>query len=482
MLEEKALNTIKSLNMISFNDKILVGVSGGPDSISLLRFLLSLKKEFNLSVYVAHLNHKLRGKDSDEDAEFVIKIANKLKLSYKIEDCDINEYSKKYSLSIEEAARESRYRFYSRTAKIFNANKISLGHNADDQAETVLMRIIRGCGVEGLMGIPPVRGSIIRPLIECTREEIKEYCRKNNFKYRIDLTNRTPIYFRNKIRLKLLPILSEEYNENIKGNLLKLRNIISEVSEYLQKETEEAFCKVTNKENTEKVIIDLGKLNLLSLAIKRRIIRKSIKVIKGNLYDIHFKHIHQIMELINCQSGEKRLELPDRIIIKKRYDHLIVFKEKQIVENKKIITSDWEYGLSTPGKEKIKSLRITIETKVMNLSEVKPLEFSKKNKSYSEFTELIDFDKVKFPIKIRNKRHGDRFFPLKMNGSKKVKKYFIDKKIPKGQRNLIPLLVDDEEKIICVLGLRLDNRVKIEKTTEKILYVKIMFSNQINKI
>jgi len=389
ILEKKALNTIKRFNMISFNDKILVGVSGGPDSISLLSFLLSLKEKYNLSIYIAHLNHKLRGKDSDKDAEFVINIANKLKLPYRIEDCDINQYCKKYSLSIEEAAREYRYKFYANTAKKFNANKISLGHNADDQAETVLMRIIRGCGIEGLTGIPPVRDNIIRPLIECTRGDIEEYCQRKHLKYRTDSTNKKSIYFRNKIRLELLPILSAEYNENIKNNLLKLGNISAEVSEYLQAETETAFINVIYKESKGKVIIDLEKLKILPLVLKRRIIRKSIKMVKGDLYDINFKHIHQIIRLTDYQAGEKRLDLPDRIKIKKRYNHLIILKEKQVIENKKMAVSNWDYILLTPGKEKIEPLGITIETRVINLSEIKPLEFYKKKKLNSEFTEAI---------------------------------------------------------------------------------------------
>ena len=478
MLEEKALKTIKKFNMISFNDKILVGVSGGLDSVSLLRYLLSLKEEYNLSIYIAHLNHMLRGKESDKDAGFVKKIAEELKLSYKIENYDINECYKNNSLTLEETAREIRYKFYLRTAKIFKANKIALGHNADDQVETILMRLIRGCGLEGLKGIPPVRKSIIRPLIECARGDIEEYCRKYKLKYRMDLTNKKPIYFRNKIRLELLPILSEEYNGNIKDNLLKLGDIVSEVSEYLKRKTEAAFRDVIKKENTGKLIVDLEKLNILPLALKRRIIRKTIKIVKGNLYNISFKHIHQIIQLTDRQSGEKKIDLPEGLKIKKRYNDLIIFKKKQVAEDEKNSSLNWEYRLPTPGKEKIVSLGITIEIKVLNSSEIKPLEFYKRKKFTSEFTEFIDFNKVKFPIKIRNKRFGDKFFPINMKGVKKVKKFFIDRKIPKDKRNMIPLLVDDEGKIIWIIGLRLDNRVKIENTTKKILYVKIVFCNQ----
>ena len=478
MLEEKALSTIKRLNMISFNDKILVGVSGGPDSISLLWFLLSLKKEYNLSIYVAHLNHMLRGRESDEDAEFVKKAAIELKLAYKVEKCNINAYSKNYSLSIEEAAREYRYKFYSDSAKYFHASKIALGHSADDQGETVLMRMIRGCGLEGLKGIPAMRDNIIRPLIECTRDEIEHYCRKYQLKYRIDFTNKEPVYFRNKIRLELLPLLSREYNENIKDHLLKLGNIASEVSEYLQKETDAAFRKVLIKEMADRIIINLEKLNDYPLAIKRNIIRESIQIIKGNLNDITFWHIHQIENMTNHQSGEKGIDLPKGLKIKKRYNELIIFKKKQDADNQNDLFLDWEYKINIPGNAKIETLGMRVETKILDASSIEPLNFYKNQYRDRKFSEFVDLEKIRLPLKIRNWRFGDKFFPLNMNGSKKVKEFFIDRKIPKDRRNSIPILVDNEGKIIWIIGFRLDNRVKIQSNTKKILFIKISVSGQ----
>ncbi|MEA1939094.1 MAG: tRNA lysidine(34) synthetase TilS [Candidatus Caldatribacteriota bacterium] len=476
MLEEKAFNTIKRFNMLSFNDKVLIGVSGGPDSISLLMFLLSLKEKYHLSIYIAHLNHMLRGKESDKDADFVKKIAKGLNLSCEIKNYDLYKFYKNRSLSLEEAAREYRYRFYMETAKKFGTNKIALGHSSDDQAETVLMRIIRGSGLEGLMGIPPVRGNIIRPLIECTREEIEEYCQKHKIKYRIDSSNKTSVYFRNKIRLELLPLLSRKYNKNIKDNLLRLRNIVSEASGYLQEKTETSFMQIIKEENKDRIIIDLKKLKVLPLALKRRVIRKAIKTVKGNLFSISFKHIYQILKLTDYQLGEKKLNLPEELKIIKVYNELIIYKEKRGTGHKYKTPAFWEHYLSVPGKERIKLLGVTIEIKVFNSREIDPSEYDRREKSNSEFAEFIDFDKVKFPIKIRNRRFGDKFYPINMNGLKKVKKFFIDKKISKRQRNLIPLLVDSKEKILWIAGMRLDDRVKIKANTKKILYVKLAFN------
>jgi len=203
MLEEKILQTIKKFDMLSFNDRVLIGISGGPDSVTLLNVLLSFKKRYNLSVFIAHLDHMLRGKESDEDVNFVKNLAQELCLPCEVKSCNLTEIAQKEHLTLEEAARKYRYKFYSETAKKFKTNKIALGHNADDQVETVLMRFLRGSGLEGLMGIPPVRGKIIRPLIECSREEIEKYCKENKIEYRVDSSNKEVVYFRNKIRLKL---------------------------------------------------------------------------------------------------------------------------------------------------------------------------------------------------------------------------------------------------------------------------------------
>ncbi|MFH1001963.1 MAG: tRNA lysidine(34) synthetase TilS, partial [bacterium] len=216
MLEEKVLQTIKKFDMLSFNDRILIGISGGPDSVTLLNILLSFKKRYNLSFFIAHLDHMLRGRESDEDVNFVKNLAQVFGLPCEIKSSNLTKITRKEHLTLEEAARKYRYKFFLETARKFETNKIALGHNADDQVETVLMRFLRGSGLEGLMGIPPVRGKIIRPLIECSRTEIEEYCKENKIEYRVDSSNKEVVYFRNKIRLELLPLLSKSYNKNIK--------------------------------------------------------------------------------------------------------------------------------------------------------------------------------------------------------------------------------------------------------------------------
>ena len=477
MLEEKILQTIKKFDMLSFNDRVLIGVSGGPDSVTLLQVLLSLKKRYKLSFFIAHLDHMLRGEESDEDANFVKNLAQESGLPCEVKSCNLTEIVQKEHLSIEETARKYRYKFYSETANKFKANKIALGHNADDQVETVMMRFLRGSGLEGLMGIPPVRGKIIRPLIECSREEIEEYCKENKIEYRVDSSNKEIVYFRNKIRLELFPLLSEGYNNNIKDIILRLRSIISEVSVYLSQETELLFKEVARRESPETVIIDLKKFTSLPLALKRRIIRKSIEVVKGDLYSISFRHNNEILKLTEYQLGEKEIYLPDNLMVKKIYNKIMIYKKRISKDQTEKIPTFWEYDILIPGKTEIKSLGIKAEIKKLDSADIKSSLYFTRKKPKGEFLEFIDYNKVKLPLKLRNRRSGDKFYPLKMKGLKKVKDFFIDNKIPKSHRDFIPILVDNEDQIIWIMGMRLDDRVKINSDTKKVLCVKIKIKN-----
>lgn len=477
MLEEKVLQTIKKFDMLSFNDRILIGLSGGPDSVTLLNILLSFKKRYNLSFFIAHFDHMLRGKESDEDVNFVKNLAQELGLPCEVKSSNLTKIARKEHLTLEDAARKYRYKFFLETARKFKTNKIALGHNADDQVETVLMRFLRGCGLEGLMGIPPVRGKIIRPLIECSREEIEEYCKENKIGYRVDSSNKEVVYFRNKIRLELLPLLSKSYNKNIKDILLHLRSIISEVSVYLNQETELLFKEVARRESPEMVIIDLKKFTSLPLALKRRIIRKSIEVVKGNLYSISFRHNNEILKLTEYQLGEKEIYLPDNLMVKKIYNKIMIYKKRISKDQTEEIPTHWEYDILISGKTEIKSLGIKVEIKILDSADIKSSLYFTRKKSKGEFLEFIDYNKAKPPLKLRNRRSGDRFYPLNMKGLKKIKDFFIDNKIPKGYRDLIPILVDSEDQIIWVMGMRLDDRVKINSDTKKVLRVKTKIKN-----
>src|SRR3989304_8936645 len=229
--------TIKRFNMLQKGDRVIVACSGGPDSVALLHLLNQIKEKYDLKLFVAHINHKLRGQESDEDERFVKRLAQNLRLDSYARSFDVARIARKKKLSLEEAAREVRYEYLNKLALRLRATKISLGHNADDQAETVLMRLIRGTGALGLTGMSIVRGKIIRPLLQIKREEIEEFLKEQNLGSRIDSSNLRQDYLRNRIRLELLPHLKRNYNPKIIDTLNRTASILSAQEDYLEKET-----------------------------------------------------------------------------------------------------------------------------------------------------------------------------------------------------------------------------------------------------
>ncbi len=469
---EKIRTVLQNKCLIASDQLLIVGVSGGPDSLCLLDVLVHL----DYNIIIAHFDHCLRS-ESRAEAQAVKKTAEDMGIPFLLGQKNVVRYAETHRLSVEEASRVARYEFIFQQAERHGVQAVAIGHNADDQVETVLMRFLRGSGLEGLMGIPPVRGKIIRPLIECSRAEIEEYCKENKIGYRVDSSNKEVVYFRNKIRLELLPLLSKDYNKNIKDIMLRLRSIISEVSAYLNQETELLFKEVARRESPEMVIIDLKKFTSLPLALKRRIIRKSIEVVKGNLYSISFRHNNEILKLTEYQLGEKEIYLPDNLMAKKIYNKIMIYKKRISKDQTEEIPTPWKYDILIPGKTEIKSLGIKVEIKILDSADIKSSLYLNRKKSKGEFLEFIDYNKVKLPLKLRNRRSGDRFYPLKMKGLKKVKDFFIDNKIPKGYRDLIPILLDSEDKIIWIMGMRLDDRVKINSDTKKVLCIKTKIKN-----
>ena len=317
MILNKFKSTIKRYGLIKKNDKILVGVSGGPDSVALLYLLNSLKKEFNLNLHVAHVDHLLR-KDSGKDASFVKILACRLALPISSTKVDIKRISK--NGSVEEIARNARLSFFFKEAARIKAKKVALGHNSDDQAETVLMRILRGAGLYGLAGILPKRKiggfEIIRPLLEIRRKEIEAYLKQKHIKARIDLSNLEDLYLRNKIRNKLLPLLEKDYNRNIKEVLANMAQSAGTDYDYLLSEVERKSKGVENK-------VNLARLLKLHPAIRRLIVRQIIIKLKGDTRRMTFQHIKEIEDLILNRPIGSVVNLPKAISVVKNNDSLI---------------------------------------------------------------------------------------------------------------------------------------------------------------
>jgi len=319
MILEKVRNTIKRHYLIQKGDKIVVGVSGGPDSLALLYILNNLKKELRLSLYVAHLDHMLR-KDSYKDKAHVEKLCRKVKLPLYCSQSNVREVAWKGSL--EEAARNVRFRFLFQIAKDLKAKKIALGHNLDDQAETVMMRILRGPGLSGLRGILPKREvcgfQIIRPLIEVRRREIEAFLRRKGVRACQDPTNRQDVHFRNKIRKHLLPYLEKEFNTNIKAVLCYMAKTCGQDYDFLSQLAQKALKRA----RIGKLKIDLKKLSGLHPSLERLVLRLMVCHLQGDLRQLTFKHIQELEDLILSRPVNSMVDLPKGISVIKRKTYL----------------------------------------------------------------------------------------------------------------------------------------------------------------
>ncbi len=456
---QKVLETIRDNYMLTYGDKVLVAVSGGPDSICLLHILHRLKEEFNLTLYAAHVNHCLRGEEADKDEEYVEKFCRDFGIECFSRKIDINKLSEERGISTESAAREARYEFFQELVHKLKAQRVALAHNANDQAETVLMRIMRGAGMEGIIGIKAVRENIfIRPLINIKRESIEGYCEDNNLLPRIDKTNHENIYTRNKIRLELIPYIKENFNSDIITTLNRLADTIGRDNEYLENIANEKF-KSYCRRNSGKVIINKEAFKEHE-AIITRMLRLSILKLKGNLYNVEKVHIYDLINLQKSGTG-KLITLPENVVGYNNYENIELSIGKAY-GNKE---AEKEYTLSINEEKGIEGFNFRISARLVGKSE----KINLKEKSNIKY---FDFDKLQGIITVRRRRNGDRFTPFGMKGSKKLKDFFMDLKVPQEERDRIPLICFGED-IAWIVGYRISDNYRLDKATKNILEIKI---------
>lgn len=457
----KARQTIDKFNMIQKGDRVLVAFSGGPDSCALLLLLDELKKKYGISLCAGHVNHMLRGKESSEDEKWVKKTCEDLKIPCKTAKKNINKLKKKGE-SLEEAARRIRYEALEKIAKDFKANKIALGHNRNDQIETILFRIIRGAGEDGLSGIPASRDltagvKIIRPLLETERVEIDEYLKAKNIKPRIDSSNLDIKFFRNKIRHELIPYL-EKFNPKIQEGLLKIAQISRENSEYIR-QTAQKILKDISMRMPDAVKIDIDKLTAYPRMLRNNILREFAKDFKG----LDYANLKEIEKIIDSKRANLVLRLSSGIEIAKEYTNLFIRRIK--TTQKSINNRNYFYTLEKEGKIFIPEAEKTVSVSINEKDKKTALKFDDSNQTY------FDAEKIKFPLTIRNRESGDRFSPFGMNKEKKLKDFFIDEKISVRERDSIPILVAKDGKILWIMGYRRSNLGIITKNTRKIIKV-----------
>lgn len=450
---EKVYETINKHKMLDKNDKVLVAVSGGPDSVAMLYALEELAPKFDLKLRVFHLNHQMRGEESRQDARFVEDLAKSHKLPITIHSYDVPSYIKNNKLSVEEGARQVRYEMLDKVSKKVGASKMALGHTQDDQIETFIIRLIKGAGSEGLSGIPVKRGKYIRPLLDVNRDEIERYCEAKGIKYRLDTSNWDTSILRNKVRHELIPTLLD-YNPSIAENIVRIMDILKEEQLELEIESRDRYRVLARKEESV-VKLPLDQLKKLSPAMLRRLIRQGIETVKGNLRDVEFKHIEEVTRFIKRKSPRLGLDLPGNVMVFDEYTWLVIADKKSLKApkmNKALI--------SAPGRLDLAEFSIRITAGIEN--------YNGKRNLKGESIAYLDYDKVKLPVSVRLNREGDWFIPLGMRGKKKLQDFFVDEKISQRIRRRT-LVVESVGQIAWVVGKRIDERFKVTGETKKML-------------
>lgn len=473
---KKVWLSIEGYDLVREGETILAACSGGCDSTGLilsLQEIVQLNPRTNWKLHVGHFNHRLRGKESDGDQEFVRKLAEKLKLPFHAGAADVRRLKREEGLSLEEAGRKARYEWLTQTAIGIGAQKIALAHTLDDQAETILHRILRGTGLRGLRGIMAIRRLsrkhdlfAIRPLIETEREEIARYLRDRNQTFRTDSSNADLSMTRNRIRSVLIPMLEKEFNPRVKMALVKLGQTSGSFYILLREIADEVYENAKMLSPEGEVCLSVEEFRKLPPAIQTLIIDKAVKSVLGVLPHLNFEHYLEIIALCGEQAFSKAVRLPKGLEARRESYVLRICRPKAAPPPLKFSS----LKLKVPGSTVIAKLNIRIDAEVLDGKVVGLSEYIR-NKDFTE--EILDFDKTAGPLVVRVRKKGDQFTPLGARGSTKLKKFFIDNKVPKTLRDRVPLL-SDRDRILWVVGYRLSNHVRITDDTQKVLKLKVV--------
>lgn len=443
--------------------KLILTVSGGPDSVCLIDLFNRFKDNYELEIHVAHYNHQLRGVDALDDARFVENLAKNYGFNYHYDSGNTSNFAKNNSYSIEEAARIKRYNFFSELAENLGIKTIITGHHADDQIETVLLRMLQGASLDSLGGMNMISPlfcnnsiKIFRPFLDVWRWEIMKHLGKEHLSYRKDMSNQDNKFYRNKIRNRLIPILCEEFTPALKDNLFQLSALLREDIDLIN-----SFIDQYNpiaKYERDKLTIDLDTIPRKS-GMRKRILLKITKKSSLPAELITFHNLNKIDELLDQHKTSFSINLKYGYLLTKQNNTLVIEKNKSLEENFLVtLTNPGEIAIDKIGKVLL----------VKELEKTKSFRISKLNNPVH-----IDADKIKFPIKIRSRQTGDSFYPFGLTGHKKVKDYLIDKKINRFQRWQVPVIEDASGKIIWLGHYQIDDRVKVTEDTRNILELSI---------
>lgn len=449
--------TAEKYNMLSRGDLVLVAVSGGADSVALLHALHSLQPAYGIGLHVAHLEHGLRGEAAIEDMRFVESLCRKIGVPSTSRSISIPERAEASTLSVEAVARQTRYAFLNDVAKETGATKIATGHNANDQAETVLLNLIRGSGIAGLRGIrPAIEGKIIRPLIEAKRDEILLYLKEKGLEFRTDASNMDDAYDRNRVRKSLLPLVEAEFNPRIVDSLVRTASVFSLVAEYLDErvaEVTKACCRFEDG----RITVDLGAFAQVPHAVKLFTLYSLVRSLEGDDQVVSFDMLTALVNFAERSKSGSRIDIGSGIVAIREFANLTLGRDVSLAE-------PYEVPLAIPGQTRIGEVGFVFETAILSERPASADLYK------SGEAACFDLDKLVLPLTARNWREGDRIRPFGLSGSKKIHDVFIDEKVPVSERSVIPI-VSDRDEVIWVAGVRRSEKARVTDQTRTVIRI-----------
>lgn len=468
-------------------DTVVVGVSGGPDSLCLLHVLRQLAPEYGVALQVGHLHHGIRGPEADQDAEYVAALCRAWELACTVERADVPAQAREFGLALEEAARRARYAFLGALARCLGGGSVAVAHNADDQVETVLMHLLRGAGLAGLRGMRPLawldelrlgpadgqtseepreRIHLLRPLLGVARQDIEAYCAEHDLRPRFDRSNLDTTYYRNRLRHELIPAL-ESYNPNLRAVVRRTAEVLAGDYDLLRGLLLETWPTVVRQESDQAIVYDLATLRALPLGLQRSVLREGIHRLRASLRNISWVHVDDAVEILRTGRTGAVATLPQGLALTLGYAEALLASEgyRQRGEDRPRIVGC--IAVPVPGAADIPGSRWTVETRLVARLAL-PLGWERNPDPYLAY---LDAARLAFPLTLRGRRVGDRFVPLGLDHHQKVSDFMINQKIPRHERDAVPLLVSGDD-ILWVVGWHPDARYALSEDTAEVLVVR----------
>jgi tRNA(Ile)-lysidine synthase len=460
-IKEQALKTIRQHGMLNEGDRVLIALSGGPDSTCLASVLSRLADDFKLTLHAHYIDHGLRPDETPSEIAHCEKLCNRLGMTFSSESVDVKAHAKAHGLNLQDAGRELRYKALENAGITFGALRIALGHTLDDQVETFFMRVLRGSGPAGLASIPPIRGRFIRPLLGVRRSEVEAYLSAEAIEAVVDSSNLKDDYLRNRLRSSLMPLL-EEFNPSLHDTLRRTTEILADEERYFFIEVTKALMKMITSKTQRHIELFITPLESMDRALARRVIRRAVEETRG-LWGIGYGHIDDILGLARHGHPGDSLDLPHEVRAIRKYSTLILTSEPPKTLSTRSLDGEGDLYLEETGAY--------LSAAVLPRAEGSSLPLSS-----SRSRCLLDAGKTRFPLTVRSRRDGDFFMPLGFGKRKKIQDYFTDEKIPRYERNTVPIVTCGDD-IVWIAGYRPDERFKPTESTKSLLVLEYKARN-----